>query len=138
MLTNIGYIPIYSVKVVCGDPTGVGFRFTTGPADRVEPGESIGQGVLARESEFSAVKLSPFERHPFTCFGFIPTSFNSSMGRTAVASHAWVRVKVFFSLFDFPMVFSNEFPFDGILENDGAVHWRETFLKESRSTTLTK
>lgn len=138
MLTNIGSVPIYSVKVVCSDPTGIDFRFMTGPPDKLEPGEHMSFEEFAKVSAFSITKLRPSERHPFTCFGFKPISFSSSMGRSVVMNHAWVNIKVSFELFFLPKTFSDEFPFDGYLHEDGTVHWSETPLQESPPSTPPK
>jgi hypothetical protein len=130
MLTNIGSIPIYSVEVDCGPPVGITFKPDTGP-EEIAPDEKFDAGVNFKVSVFSAPKVTPLERHPFVCFGFVPVSFYSSKGRTFTVDNAWVLVKVHFKLFGFPKVFSNDFPFQGILGNDDVVHWSEEFLHES-------
>jgi len=138
MLTNIGAVPVYSVTVVCDIPVGVEFGYTTGPPGTTEPGEDVKIDTLVKVSKFSITKLGSLERHPFTCFGFLPVSIKTSFDRIAVANHAWVTVKVHFTLFHIPIVFSNEFPFDGFLQGDGTIRWSEPPLEEAPSGTLEK
>jgi hypothetical protein len=133
MLKNIGSIPIYSVSVDCGPPVGIASRFTTGPPE-LEPGESADVKASFKINVFTAPELRPQERHPFTCSGFVPESTTTSLGRTSIVVEAFVRVKVYFKLFGLPKVFSNDFPFEGTLGDDGAVHWHETFLNEQGPT----
>jgi hypothetical protein len=129
-LTNIGSIPIYSVSVDCGPPVGIVGKFTTGPPDKVEPGEKVDFKGHFKVNVFAVSELQPQDRHPFVCSGFVPESTTTSLGRTSIVAQAFVRVRVHFKLFGLPKVFSNDFPFLGILGDDGAVHWSETFLNE--------
>jgi hypothetical protein len=132
MLTNIGSIPIYSVEVDCGPPVGIVGSFTTGPPDTTEPGEKVDMKARFKLNVFAVSELQPQERHPFVCSGFVPESTTTSLGRTSIVVQAFVLVRVHFKLFGFPKVFSNDFPFQGILGDDGAVHWNQTFLNEKK------
>jgi hypothetical protein len=110
---------------------GIVGKFKTGPPDKVEPGEKVDFKGHFKENVFAVSELQPQERHPFVCFGLVPDSTTTSLGRTSIVTRAFVRVRVHFKLFDFPKVFSNDFPFEGTLEDDGLVHWSETFLNEA-------
>jgi len=111
-------------------------RFTTGPPDTLEPGEKADIKGLFKENVFTASELGPQERHPFTCSGFVPESTETSLGRKSIVVRAWVRIRVHFKLVGFPKVFSNDFPFQGSLGDDGLIHWRETFLNEATPEQL--
>jgi hypothetical protein len=129
-LTNTGAIPIYSVRVECGPPTGIGFSFTSGPPV-VESNENLDIKGEVKESVFSANEIRSQERHPVPCFGFIPESFESSMGRSVIVSSAYVDIEVQFRILGFiPKIFSTSFPFQGSLKSDGTVHWSEPPLSE--------
>ncbi|HKV55228.1 MAG TPA: hypothetical protein VJN94_11385 [Candidatus Binataceae bacterium] len=132
ILTNVGVIPIYFVRVDCGPPIGVGFASTTGPQE-AEPGEHLHFRWLMKLNVFLAQKLASQERHPFWCSGITPDSMVSSFGRSFIVDQAGIQINVHFRLLPFfpkALTNTNNFPFLGILEPDGAIHWSQTPLAE--------